>query len=415
MLTHLFTIPVANGRMEALRNGDWLTRERVTAVAAISGAFGLAMMLFLWLARHGTVDYFGSPVGSDFTAFWNAGRIADTSEHAARAWDQQLLNDSIRATHGVDYGAAWIYPPVFLLLAAPLAALPYLPAFLVWKVLSVAALFLVLKAVLKDARSILIALASPLTPLVLANGQNSFITAALLGGGLVLQKRRPGLAGGLLGGLVYKPHFAIVIGPLLLFTRSWRAIAGALTSALALIGLSVLIWGADCWTAWQASLRYARYYMEQGSVGFHKSASLFSMARMWDAPVPLAYAVQAAGAAAGIALVWNLRNASSFVRAAAVCAAAAISTPYLLDYDMAIIGLGGAFLYAEARERGFAPYERSALALIWIAPWISRPAAQFALLPLGPIAILLLMVLAWRRAPQGIAIPPLTCSVCPVT
>jgi hypothetical protein len=398
MLTDLFTIIGADGRMEALRTGDWLTRERVTAVVAISAVCGTAMLLFLWLARHGTVDYFGSPVGSDFTAFWNAGRIANAGD-ASRAWDQRLLNDMIRHTHGVDYGAAWIYPPVFLLLAAPLAGLPYLSALFVWQALSFGALAVVLKAILKDSRATLIALASPLTPLVLANGQNSFITAALLGGGLLLAERKPGIAGGLLGGLVYKPQLAIVFGPLWLFTRNWRALAGSVIAALALVGLSIAIWGADCWPAWQGSLRYGRYYMEQGAVGFYKSASLFSMARLWGATVPIAYAVQAAGAIAGIALIWTLRAAPPLVRAAATCAAAAISTPYLLDYDMAVIGLGGAFLYAEARKHGFRSFERSALAFIWIAPWISRPAAEYARLPLGVTSLLLLTLLAWRRSP----------------
>jgi hypothetical protein len=233
---------------------------------------------------------------------------------------------------------------------------------------------------------------------VLANGQNSFITAALLGGGLLLSERKPGIAGGLLGGLVYKPQLAIVLGPLWLFTRNWRALAGSIIAALALIGLSIAIWGADCWPAWQGSLRYGRYYMEQGAVGFYKSASLFSMARMWGATVPIAYAVQAAGAIAGIALIWTLRAAPPLVRAAATCAAAAISTPYLLDYDMAVIGLGGAFLYAEARKHGFRSFERSAFAFIWIAPWISRPAAEYARLPLGVTSLLLLTLLAWRRS-----------------
>jgi hypothetical protein len=36
--------------------------------------------------------------------------------------------------------------------------------------------------------------------------------------------------------------------------------------------------------------------------------------------------------------------------------------------------------------------------LIWIAPLFTRPAAQFALLPLAQIAILLLAWMAWRRA-----------------
>ena len=85
--------------MKALESGSWLSRERVTRVALISAAAGAAMLLFLWCGRSGTVDYFGQPVGSDFTAFWNAGRLADVGQ-ASHAWNHEALNASIQATHG---------------------------------------------------------------------------------------------------------------------------------------------------------------------------------------------------------------------------------------------------------------------------------------------------------------------------
>ena len=371
------------------------------------------MLLFLWLAGHGTLDYFGKPVGSDFTAFWNAGRIADTGD-PVRAWEQRLLNDAIRATHGTEYGTAWIYPPVFLLLATPLGALPYLPAVLLWQFLSLAAVAVVLKEILGNRLDTLVALASPLTPMVLANGQNSYFTASLVGAGLLLGARRPLLGGSAFGCLIYKPQLGMIIGPLLLFSRNWRALLGAAAAAMALIGLSILLWGVSCWPAWIDSLRYGRFYMEQGSVGFYKSASLFAMMRGWGAGVDQAYFVQIVGVIGAVAMMWKMRRGPAFVQAAAACAAVALTTPYFVDYDMAVVGIGAAFFYAGVRE-GFLPYERSVLAFIWIEPWISRPAAQYALLPLGPIATLLLIGIAWRRVRQGIAIPPLTCNVWPVT
>jgi hypothetical protein len=139
------------------------------------------------------------------------------------------------------------------------------------------------------------------------------------------------------------------------------------------------------------------------------------MTRLWGGSVGAGYAAQLAGIVAALLLIWRSAGNGTNFRAAAVCAAAALSTPYLFDYDMAVVGIGAAFLYAEARRSGFLPYEGSALAFIWIAPWFSRPAAQYLALPLGPAAMLLLAWLAWRRVRQGIAIPPLTCSVCPVT
>jgi hypothetical protein len=400
--------------VKALESGSWLSRERVTRVALISVAAGAAMLLFLWFGRSGTVDYFGQPVGSDFTAFWNAGRLANAGE-ASHAWNHATLNASIQATHGKSYEAAWLYPPVFLLVMALLAAMPYLPALLIWQGFSLAAIGLTLQRILQNRRDTLVALASPLTPLVLAHGQNSFLTAGLLGGGLIHLKERPKLAGCLLGGLVYKPQLALVLLPLLLLTRSWRALIAATLVAVALVLISTTIWGLDSWSAFAASLHMGREYMEQGTAGFYKSPSLFSMARLWGGSVEVGYAAQLVGILMALLLVWRSAGEKANLRAVGVCAAVALSTPYLFDYDMAVVGVGGAFLFAEGRNRGFLPFERSILAFVWIAPWVSRPAAQYLALPLGPAAMLLLAWLAWRRARQGIAIPPLTCNVCPVT
>lgn len=383
--------------MDSLAAASWLTRERVGRIAAICAVVEIAMLLFLWLAGKGTLDRFGHPIATDFAAFWEAGHIANLGD-PARAWDQQLLNDSVRAAHGAEFGTAWIYPPVFLFVAAPFGALPYLPAAFLWQLSSFLAITLVLKGILKNNRDTLVALASPLTPLVLANGQNSCLTAALFGAGLLLMDRRPSLAGACFGGLVYKPQLGLVVGPLLLFAKNWRGLVGAAASSVVLIALSVLLWGFESWAAWLDSLRYGRLYMEQGSVGFYKSVSLFAMVRNWGAGIPLGYAVQGFGLIAAIALLYRSRNAPASVRAAAAGAAAALSTPYLLDYDLTVVGIGGAFLYVIAREKGFLPYERVVLAFIWAAPLYVRPAAQFALIPLGTMTILLLAWLAWRRA-----------------
>ena len=385
--------------MDVLANGWWLSRRRVRDIALISSLIGLAMLIILNFGGTGTLDPFGKPVGSDFAAFWEAGRIANLGD-AARAWDQQLLNDSIRAAHHSGYGTAWIYPPVFLFVVSPLAALPYLAATFLWQLVSLFAIALTLKAILKSNRDTCIALASPLTPLVLANGQNSFVTAALLGACLLMLDRKPTLAGGLFGGLIYKPQLGIVLAPLLLFGGHWRAFFGGAIAAIGLIAASVLLWGVDSWTAWLGSLHYGRTYMELGSVGFHKSVSLFSMVRAWGAGVEFSYVVQAIGTVGAIILLWMGRNAPTAVKAACACAAVALSTPYLLDYDLAVIGVGSAFLYVEARRTAFLPFEKTALAFVWAAPLYVRPVAEYTLIPLGQLAILMVAWLAWRRASE---------------
>jgi hypothetical protein len=379
-----------------LAAGNWVTADRVRAVAIVSAIVGIAMLGYLALGGRGTVDPLGQPVGTDFTAFYHAGRLANAGQ-AALAYDPAAINQGVRATHGVDYAMAWVYPPTFFLLAAPLAALPYLAALLLWWALGLAAIALALRAILGERRATLVALASPLTPLVLAGGQNAFLSAALLGAGLLLFERTPCRAGAAFGALTYKPQLGLVLVPLLLLARNWRAIGAAVVVALGLIALSAAIWGGSAWTAFPTGLANGRAWMEQGTSQFEKSASLFSLIRLWGGSLGIAYAIQAIGVTAAIALVIHSAKRETDLRGAAVCAAVALSTPYLMDYDMATVGIGAAFLYAEARRHAWLPYERSSLALIWVAPWFTRVSADYLLVPLGPVATLLLAWMVVRR------------------
>ena len=384
-----------------MASGDWLTRKLVTWGALGSAALGVGTLLFLLLTAHGTVDAFGRALGTDFSVFWNAGHLANTG-HAVDAWDVDKLNAAAFATHEAHVPrSAWLYPPVFLFVAATLALLPYVAALIGWQLASLALAGSALSAILKDRRAALVALATPLTPLLLAHGQNAFLTAALLGFGLVLLDRRPALAGGCFGLLVYKPQLALMIGPMLLLGRHWRAIASAAAVALALIATSALIWGVESWQAFLSTLPNSRRYMETGITDFYRSASLFAAARLWGAGIAAAYAVQALGLLAGLSLIFATRKSPANVRNASVCVAATLSTPYLLDYDIALAGFGAAFLYAEGVRSGFLSYEKSILAFVWIAPWFARPGGHHLHLPLGAAAMLLLAAVIARRAWSG--------------
>jgi hypothetical protein len=380
-----------------LASGAWLTPERVRAVALISGIVGAAMLLFLFVGGQGTLDPFGQPIGTDFSAFWHAGQLANKGA-ATAAWNVDALNANVRATHaGSDFATAWVYPPVFLLAASPVATLPYLSALAVWQLASLGLLALTIRRILNDWNAVAICLASPLTPMVLAHGQNAFVTVALLGAGLHSSTGGRNSGAGLLGGLAYKPQIALQLAPFLLFTKNWRALGAATLFGILLFAASLLLWGVEAWLAFLKSIPSTRRFMEDGAVGFHKSASLFSMARLWGAALEASYALQIASALAGLALLWRARNGLPFVQCAAACAALTLSTPYLLDYDIAVVGLGAVFLFAEARRTAFRPYERTGMAFIWVAPWFGRQSAEFAHLPILSISMVLLSVLTLQR------------------
>ena len=63
-----------------------------------------------------------------------------------------------------------------------------------------------------------------------------------------------------------------------------------------------------------------------------------------------------------------------------------------------------AFLAVNGMTRGFATWEKSALALLWLVPLITRPFAEHTLVPLGVPAMLIVFVLILRRAAKDLGL-----------
>lgn len=386
--------------MGALSSGEWLTAERAKRIAFVSGLVSVAILSFLYSASSGTLDWRGRPLGTDFSQVWTAGRMA-LDGHAADVWNWDAHRAVQLAFHGPGlkewYG--WHYPPPFLLVAAALATMPYLLALVVWQAATLIPFAWMIRRFTGRPEAWLFVLAAPVTLICVLHGHNGFLTALLLGGGLILLERRPVLAGLLLGCLVYKPQFALVLPLLLLVLWNWRTIAGAAVSSLTLIAATLAIWGWPVWQAFLDSLELTQsIVIEQGRTGWEKIMSPFSAVRSWGGSVELGYSVQALFTVAAIAAtLWLARKARPDLRNAAVTAAVLISTPYVLDYDYVVLLAGLAFLWRDARDHGWLSWEKTAMGLVWIAPLIARNIAQLTLFPLGLLTAILVLALAVRR------------------
>ena len=146
-----------------------------------------------------------------------------------------------------------------------------------------------------DGDWLLLALAFPAVLINVGHGHNGFLTAALLGGGLVILDRRPLAAGILFGLMAYKPQFGLMIPIALAAGGYWRTFAAAAVTAVLLTLVTTLVFGVQVWHAFFVGAEFTRtVVLEQGDTGWHKIQSIFSWARMWGAPVPLAYAIQGA-------------------------------------------------------------------------------------------------------------------------
>jgi hypothetical protein len=294
----------------------------------------------------------------------------------------------------------WHYPPLFLLIAAPLALLPYGAALATWMAATLPLYLIALKHALPVRRWYVFALAFPAVFVNLGHGQNGFLTAALLGGGLLLLEKRPWLAGVLFGLLAYKPQFGLLIPIVLAAGGYWRTIlSGAATVVVASAG-AYLAFGEETWRAFFQSLHLTQsYVLEQGPTGWEKIQSAFSAVRMWGGGVTLAYIVQgivAFAAAAATIWVWRSR-APTAVKGATLCVAALMATPYVLDYDLIVLALPMAFVAMEGARTGFRDWEKCALAIVWLLPLLSRSIGMLGL-PLGPFVMTFFLALVMRRA-----------------
>ena len=386
----------------AIRRGDWLTPERVRNYALLLiGAYALAI-LALVATSNGAVDYAGRPLGADFSDVWTAGRLALHGAPASAYNPPVHYAAQQAAFHRADipyYG--WHYPPFFLLLASALAALPYAAALAVWQGATLPLYLTTIRAIIPRKGALLIAAAFPAVFVNLTHGHNGFLSVALLGGGLVMLDRRPWLAGVLFGLVAYKPQFGLFLPLVLAVTGRWRTFAAAGATVAALVAVTAGLFGVETWKAFIANMAFTRtVVLEQGGTGFHKIQSVFAAVRLWGGSVRTAYVAQGlATLAAGVALVGLWVSKADFrLKAAGLMTACLLATPYCLDYDLLLLAPAVAFLASMAFEEGFRPFEASFLALVFAAPIISRPLAQFAMVPLGLIATLVLFLVILRRA-----------------
>lgn len=412
------------GLVQNLRDGAWVTPERARLVALALLATALIAIVWLIGTSDGLNDRLNRPLGTDFASFYAAGTLVRDGL-AAFAYDPAVHFAREQAIFG---GAtqyyAFQYPPVFLLVSAALAQLPYLPALVVWQAATLVLYVLAIRAIVSAGGHsplqgqagpvwLLLALAYPAVFINLGHGQNGFLTAALFAGALAILDRRPLAAGVLIGLMIYKPQFGLMIPLVLAVTGRWRTVAAAGLTVAALIAVSLLVAGVDTWRAFMASTSFTREtLLEQGDVGFFKMQSVFAWVRMWGGPVALAYIVQGAvtlATAAALAALW-LGKARYPIKAAALLIGTLLATPFSLDYDLMLVAPAIAFLAVDAMQRGAVsknvPWEKTLLALLWIVPLIARTFPMLTSMPLGAPVMLLsfiwLLYRAFRTEAPGI-------------
>jgi len=365
-----------------------------------------------WLASmHADVDPYGKPFGYDFITFYGQSVLA-LQGRAADAYLPLEILAAEQATIPADTAVYfWHYPPTFALLTLPLALIPYKLAYIGFVAATLALYLLVIRRISDHRWAMLLALAFPAVFLNAFHGQNGFLSAAVLGFGLVWLDERPWLAGAVLGLLVYKPHFGVLLPLLFLVTGNWRAFVAASLSAGAFIAATFLVFGPAPWIAFVHNMPLVSSLLENAYLPWPKIPSWFVTLSYLSVPRPVAYGLHAAVAvalAAAVLWAWRRSGAVELKKALTVLAVLAVS-PYMFDYDLALLALPIAWVADYGRRHVLPVGTKSALVLAFATPIVFTPIAGAIHVQLMAPALLCVFLTVWRvfRASETTAGVPL--------
>jgi hypothetical protein len=185
---------------------------------------------------------------NDFVAFYTAAKLAGTPDLYSRPVNLAMVKSLVGSNMETVVN---IRPPFYAAFLRPLAALPYRVAYAVF---SLATLACILWFVIRFSREcpalpFFAAISIPLLS-ALCNGQDTPFLLAILGGSILLSRRKKEFLAGLVLSLcAIKFHLFLFLPILLLLKRRWRILGGAASGVALLAGLGVLANGAD--STWQ--------------------------------------------------------------------------------------------------------------------------------------------------------------------
>ena len=345
------------------------------------------------------------PLALDFDAYWSAARIALHGD-VRTAYDNRVIEAFERAHTTIPSPGylAFYYPPTFLLLCLPFALMPYLWALLAFLAAQAALIWPLTRRVLVQAGGArlgwLPVLAMPGFLMNAFAGQNGGFSASCFAGAMLLLDDRPFLGGACLGALTCKPQLAIIAPLALACARRWRAMAGAGCIAISLALISFFALGEGAWAGFIANGPAARADIENLPIKWRFSQSTYAAIRLMGGSVNAGYAAQAMVAAVAIGLMASIcwRKRSGAMEMAAASVAALLVSPYLNDYDLALLAAPLAWLAGSAVRTGFRWGETPLLLGAYILPFVARAAGLGAGVVLAPPVLLLLLIALRRRA-----------------
>jgi len=357
-------------------------------------------------------DFAGEAVKIDFTAFWAGARLA-VEGRAIAAFDPNVLREAMAVQPSSEPGdLLWLYPPFWHMVVTPLGYLPFSAAYIVYSLVGLTLYCLVMMPLAKPLPGgIGLVLAGPAVLIILTLGNNSlYLTAGLAAVIATLGRGQAMLAGAILALMTVKPQLGLMIPFALAFGGYWRTILWAMIGTAIVLVLSTSVMGLDYWRAFLQSTAFMSEAMRGDLVRFDRMMTWYAFARLTGAGHDIAYPIQLLvmlACAAAVSWVWSRRGATLDLKAAALCTAAPMATPYAFHYEMTLALVAAMFL---ARDGfGASRGEKLLLLALWLGPvpGLALLGQVPPVLYAAPLMTVTLVICVWRarRAEDGVPAP----------
>ena len=381
-----------------------INSNRIRVLSHVIVILYIAFYAFTVLNGTGLQDRNGKLIGTDFLCYYAVSDNLINGIYADNYDLGKIHQREIQIVSNPDQVLlAWRYPPLFFLFIYPLAIVPYLASLFFWLAITLAGYVHVIRKIAPRIFTATLVLAFPATLVNIANGQNGFLSALLIGQGLLLLDKNPRLAGIVLSLLLYKPHLGFLLFIALAAGRKWSALFSACISASVLGILTLALFGNESWEAFFRSVPVATDTIERGILPWEKLLTVFAGARLVGLDIGNAYIVQAiATGISVIAVVWSWWKQVGPLAYIVLICSIFLATPFGFQYDLAIMGLAIAWYVSVGKTKGWLPGERLVLFAAWAMPLFYIQVAEQTHIPVVPFVLLSLLLLVLRRQIAGV-------------
>jgi alpha-1,2-mannosyltransferase len=343
-------------------------------------------------------DAVGYSIGRDFVNAWLGAKLA-LSGNPAPYFEYTAYQTLLAQHFGANYPIhIWSYPPHLLLFTWPLGLMPYMTAYVVYCLFGLILYVAVASDGSRKPEHLILLVVAPAVTVNIWCGQNGFVVAALLIGGLTQLDRRPVLAGILFGLLSVKPQLGLLIPLMLLLTGRWRTILAAAATIVVLVIATAIVFGADVWTAYiRDALPIQRRHTFWGVQNFMlHMPTAFMNAKIAELSMAACIAIQAVVSAATLAaVIWTFWRRRDPVLSMALFVTAIFTvTPYSFNYDMVVFGWVIVTLMDRADNE---PVDYALMLAVWATPALTVALGMTGFLPISSLALIAFGARLWWR------------------